>query len=319
MQSRRSALQRCDLDVTDLDELVALVRTIEAHDNPPYRTAPSEIEHWFTSVSPVRCAGWRFDDELVAYGQVRTRSMTPTEATCQGGVAPSWRGRGIGEATTLWQTAEATALLRERAGGTGRIVTHVEAENTEFENHLANLGYRRAESHYELTRPTTPAPAAVDLPGAIVLSPWRSELSDEVRRALNRMGETLGAAPLSADQWLDSLSSFLPEASLVAYDSSSDRSPIVGFLIASVYTQDWDAVGDRRGYIGMYGLDGDYQGRGIVRGLITRAVERFGELGMDSVAMSASDADVEALELLEDLGFAVTSTEYEYVLEVNAS
>ncbi|MBD3688835.1 GNAT family N-acetyltransferase [Nanchangia anserum] len=316
MSQLPDGVQRVDLDGADTRRLAVLVEAIETHDNPPYRTSPDEIDRWFRPHSGSRCSGWVAAGELIAYAHVQPRSMDAGVITCQGGVAPHWRDRGLGEASSQWQTATATRILRESPGGGGRIVTHVEGENTRFEAHVSRLGYTRSHTYEEWTRPLSLPLEDYTVPSTIDVTMWRDELSDKVRRALNQMGETLGATPLSADQWLETMSAFLPEASVVALDRSSDRSPVVGFLIASIYSQDWDALGQRQGYIDMYGLDGEHQGQGIVRAMITEAVRSFTALGLDTVAISSADTEAAARQLLRDLGFDVASVSHEYILDV---
>lgn len=307
---------RVELDATDRDDLIRLVGAIEAHDNPPFRTSPDEIERWFTSPNPVAIAGWCLEGTLVAYATVRLRAADRSVATCLGGIAPQWRGQGIGEACTQWQTQQATRMLGE---GGGSIVTHVEETDAHFEDHLTRLGYTREETFYDMARATDPVPGAPALAGSLAIVAWDNELSDLVRRAFNRMNAGFGATTLDTESWNDTIGDILPEASLVCLDRSSDRSLVAGFLIASVFTQDWDVIGARQGTIAMYGRDADYAGQGIVRALITESVRRFGQVGLDAVGVSASASEPGTCRLLDDLGFTVTSASHSYVLQVAGS
>ncbi|MDO4613894.1 MAG: hypothetical protein Q4B10_07525 [Actinomycetaceae bacterium] len=304
----------------DLADLAGLVETIENFDNPPFRTSARELERWLTGSGQQDSVGWRDGDgRLLAYGHVRLRLLATTVAICCGGVHPSHRGRGLGEASTSWQTQRARGLLAEAGVNEGRIITHVEAADDSFERHLINQGYTWATSYFEMTRPTRPAPEPVELDHSIAIVPWDPALDDEVRRALNRMSRDYGAAPLSHDQWLDTTSHLLTEASFLALDRSTDRSPVAGFVLTSIYSQDWQALGVRQGAIDMYGLDGAYTQANIVEALIVAAVRSFGELGLDSVGISAAAEDRAGRAMLARLGFEVASESREYVLDVTAS
>ena len=92
-------------------EVGSLIHRIEEFDNPPFRTAISEVEDFFAAPSSWRTIG-AFDPEnnLVAYAQVRPRLLL-NEVVCEGGVDPRYRGQGLGRASISWQRDQARALL----------------------------------------------------------------------------------------------------------------------------------------------------------------------------------------------------------------
>ena len=310
-----AGIRRVDIDVSDLADLAELVSVIEASDNPPFRTSVDEVEQWFSDATPMAITGWRdAEGHLVAYGRVRTSQVNGSVVHCEGGVAPAWRGRGLGQATNDWQTQQARTII-DAGTGSGHILIQVEATNEGFEQHLVRAGYTCSAAYLELERPTNAPIPLIDIPPMIAVSPWRKELDDEIRRAFNRMGRDNGSQPFTTDQWRDSRAAFLPEASVVAQDCSTDRSRVIGFLIASVYTQDWDAVGTRQGYIDMYGLDEAYDST-ILSAMIATSISAFAKMSLDTVGISAAADDDATLAMLNDLGFRTNSVSREYVMAI---
>src|SRR5699024_8693825 len=108
----------------------ALLRRIEEHDDPPYRSTREELSdsargEW-TNLEENSLAGFDPDGLLRAYGVVtEPEEGDRPRSFLEGGVDPDERHRGVGSAMLGWQVERARELLAA-AEGEGQLIVHVE-------------------------------------------------------------------------------------------------------------------------------------------------------------------------------------------------
>lgn len=92
---------------------------------------------------------------------------------------------------------------------------------------------------------------------------------------------------------------FLNGVSQVAYQNANGR--LVGVLIGSCIAQG-------AGHIGQISVHPAYQGRGLGRRMIARALSAYARRGFDLVSLAVTSANVSALHLYESCGFRTIHT-----------
>ncbi|MDO5747110.1 MAG: hypothetical protein Q4P66_05570 [Actinomycetaceae bacterium] len=300
----------------DAPHLNELIRRIEHVDNPPYRSSWQDVTRFFDPESVWAGIG-AIDHQgaIRAFGHLRIRRGSAADIVCHGGVDPTWRGRGLGRYSLMWQT-EASEIILHTLEGQRRICIYVEDTDEDLIQHLDVLGYVRDKTYVELVRmldKTSVASAVArqskDDPFTVVV-PWDPELSEEVRLAANRMAGD--EVQWSSEDWKRGWEHFAEDASFLLLDKQTDRSRIVGYVATSIYPQDFDVLGRRQGSIDLLGIDSDYLQHFAF--MMEHVVAAYMAKGFDAVGVSA-DGDVEKgeLELYRDCGFSISSTSHLYV------
>ena len=168
-------------------EVGSLIHRIEEFDNPPFRTAISEVEDFFAAPSSWRTIGaFGSGNNLVAYAQVRPRLLL-NEVVCEGGVDPRYRGQGLGRASISWQRDQARALLDHSRPG--RALFYVEDIAPELSQLLVDAGYTQTDSFVDVSRDLSAPIAVPSLSHPFQIVTWDKELDDLLRQAVNRILE----------------------------------------------------------------------------------------------------------------------------------
>ncbi len=310
------------LTTADTGDLYALLRRIEEHDDPPYRSTREEVDdsaltQW-TDLAANSLAGFDADGVLRAYGVVidaEARRAAP-RTLLEGGVDPQVRHRGVGSAVLTWQLQRAKEML---AGATqpGRVIVHVEDGMSASADLVQRHGFVPGGFHTEMRREL----ATLDLPEVELARPleligWSAELDDAVRIAHGEAFGTGMAAP-SPERWQEGRTYFVPEWSFLVLDRTTDRAQVAGYLLSSKYEQDWPTLGWSEGYVDILGVRAPWRGRRIATALLVRAMRAYKEAGMEYAALGLDHADKEGrFGLFDRLAFTPTRGSTTYVLQV---
>ncbi len=306
------------LEPADACAFHTLLRAIETADHLPYRTSLDEVEQLWQRPGTARVLGGWAEDTLRCFALIRIRDSAPNVAHCQGGVHPDFRARGLGTALVTWQTREARRLLAATPPGQRRIAFNVESGYRAVIPHLTALGYEWERSFFELRAPLTSVPD-IECGPFLTIAAWGSVDESQILDVANILGiQQLGQAPTSLEQWMAGRSNFVSDWSFVALDTRADRAQIVGFIMASRYTQDWAALGWREGTIDMLGVLPDYRGGEVASALITATMRAQAQAHMDYTAAGLSSAaHSTALSVYDSLGFETVSTTRLYTLLID--
>jgi Acetyltransferases len=289
------------ISLDDAEYVHELIARCEEVDNPPFRTTLSEVRDWLSSDG-----GWAGTLGVAAYGPLAGEPVCyalvmivggSRDCIARGGVAPGYRGRGLGAAVVDWQIKQGTQLLQDVSG---RILTHVSDDQEELQRHLVRMGFKWVHTSHELRRSLVDVPQVPELPWGFALCPWDDQWDMQARRIYSRLMEN-GA---TSSDWSEGRDSVRPEWSFVALDKAGDRPDLVGFIRVSAYPDDWETLGWREGYIDLLGVETTQAGHVLSRALVISSMNAMAEHGMSKVAAGVGVASNEsALDFYEDLGF----------------
>ncbi|WP_122820929.1 hypothetical protein [Varibaculum vaginae] len=308
-----------NLGPDNVPEMGSLIHRIEEFDNPPFRTAISEVEEFFAAPSRWRTIGaFGSENNLVAYAQVRPRLLV-NEVVCEGGVDPRYRGQGLGRTSIAWQRDQARALLDHARPG--RVLFYVEDIAPDVSALLLEAGYQQTASFVDVSRDLNDPIKLPELPYPFQIVAWNQELDEMLRHTLNRILQDRNPDPgYSAEDWATRRGAFTPDCSFVALDKTTDRSQIAGFALSSIYRQDWKAVGNRQGYIDLLGLLPGWENAAILQSLIAAVLKAFNKRGFATTgALLPEAADAFTRRLFLEAGFKVTGTSTQYAIETPVS
>lgn len=302
----------------DLTDISALLRAVEAADDPSERHSLAELQADFASQTYDMARDCLLarerGGEVVAVGRsiCNDTDQAVRRALLMGAVRPDHRGQGVGRAVLAWEIEHARAWFRERYQPEHdllRISVYADSK-AEREHRLAErLGLEKVRFYAELTLRLTSTPVPVpNLPG-VEIRPWDSatpEATLAVRNASFR--DHWGSVERQLDGWLEQqrAAAFRPAWSHVAVDTASGE--VVSFLMSCAYEQDWEPQGYTSGYIELLGTLREHRGRGIGRALISRAMRSYQDAGMDAAEIGVdSQNESGAFGLYTGLGFRETS------------
>jgi len=291
-------------------------------------TTVADLENWlgypmagFDPGSDVVLA--EVDGVLVGYAWVDWVDTTDglREFRLGGYVHPDWQGRGIGRRLLAWQEAHARA--HPAAAASTRPLsfgTWASDLNVAKGRLMAAAGYATARYFFEMLRPTLDAVEVPPMPDGL-----------EVRRAGKDRAskKQLWDADVEAfeDHWggFDSSDAAF-EAWLVRPNWDSDLwivawdgDEIAGAVMNTIYADDNEAFGRRRGWLDSVFTRRAWRRRGLGAALVARSLVRLREAGMSEAMLGVdSDNPSGALALYERAGFAVhrRSAAYRKPMEV---
>jgi mycothiol synthase len=253
-----------------------------------------------------------YDGEImIGYGVLGGRSAAdPVHVMhLEGGVHPSYRGRGVGTRLLAWAEQAATPLHQERHRGHPlSIEGRCPARNTAAVALFAEHGYQPARWFHFMTcdlsaaLPPCPEPAGVQI---VSFTPDRSDDAHLIRNEAFR--DHWGSAETTAEDWEHFIGyhAFRPAFSLLAYDGSEP----LGVLIGHEYDSYTQATGRRELYIAVVATRQAARKRGIASALLVRALT----LARDDGALAASlhvdaDSPTGAFGLYQRAGFTIADT-----------
>ena len=305
----------------DLDRLMEIYTAIAAADHPNYGPdrdeEAEELRHSYVNL-PL--------DSLVAedvstgsFAAVGLNIMPPVQETLvrsilQGGVHPSYRGRGIGRALLQWQTGRGLQQLATSDKPLpGWLMVGTDKRATASTALYARAGFTPTRWFLGQERDvSTPIPEiAIDGPVRIV--PYEPRYSEATRVAKNAsFRDHWGSQPTEVEQWnsMVGLPTFSAAHSYLAVTADDE---VVGLLITFVNEEDWARQGFTGGYIGLVGVVREWRKRGIAPALLARVMHSYADAGWHKASLDVdSDNPTGALGLYTGMGFTETTREVSF-------
>ncbi|WP_405058308.1 GNAT family N-acetyltransferase [Kribbella sp. NBC_01505] len=213
-------------------------------------------------------------------------------------VHPSYRGLGLGARLLDWAEA------RSREVGSEWIAQTVDDADKAGTELLQQRQYDVLATNWLLERPLGDAPTG-EVPTGIRLAGYDPDRAAEVHDVIEDAFAAFGARRKSFDEWAEltvARSSFLPEASTLAYDGDA----IVGVVIA---------LDGEEGYVEQLAVETGHRNRGIARAMLDRTAAEFRRMGRDNLILW-THSGTGALAMYEHLGLRVrrSTTVYRLML-----
>lgn len=298
---------------SDVPLLLELAQACDAVDNPWATTTEEECALWFEDpkLRLERDSAIALDAEgrAVAYGFVSQGDERGAEVRIglDGAVHPGWRRRGIGGALLDWQDERGRRMLSaEDSEAPGWLTLGADEHEAGTIALAQSRGYRIARWWLELERDLAGAAAEPVLaPGLRIEGYAGNEEATRIARN-DSFRDHWGSQPVSEREWqeADELESAGPDLSFVVTEGDGDARRVLGFVIVSVYREDWELRGYSFGYIDLLGVVADARGRGIAKALLGRALGALREDGLERAVLDVdSESPTGAVGLYESVGF----------------
>jgi mycothiol synthase len=310
----------------DYDTLASLLNVASVVDGRAQHQVGEELREEFDSMPvdlPVdTLAAWD-GDRLVGVAYMMYLRSTVREERCYvlGTVHPDHRGRGIGRRLLEWGLGRGTALLQGSGNDLPKYL-RVDAAcvNTSAIRLFERFGLEPiryfADVRADLSQPT---PDRLRPGAGFRIVPWDLARNEEARLVKNAaFMDHWGSTPTPPEWWATQTSGFgsRPDWSYFALD---DDDRIVGHLITHRFENDDELLGAKYAWIDNIGTLAQWRGRGIASGLITTALAKYREEGMQFAALGVDSANpTGAYRLYESLGFRLWREFVNYQRDVSA-
>lgn len=248
---------------------------------------------------------------MVGYGVLTCRSEADPahDMRHEGGVHPSYRGRGVGGELLDWAEKAAVPLHDGRFPGrplslssgclssnTGAVVLHEQR------------GYQPARWFHNMVRDlSAPVPPAVVPPG-VEIAGYTPDMAEHARLVRNEaFRDHWGSTETSAESWAHFLASgaFRPRFSFLAYRGAEP----LGMLISREHEATTAVTGRRELYIALVGTRAAGRKQGIATALLNTAMSAARADGYDRAALGVdADSLTGAVRLYERVGFTAAHT-----------
>jgi mycothiol synthase len=233
---------------------------------------------------------------MVGYGVLTSRSEAEPvhDMRHDGGVHPSYRGRGLGAELMDWAEQTAAPLHAERFPGRPLSLTSgCLSSNTGAVALHEQRGYQPVRWFHSMIRDLSAV-----IPRAVV--PAGVQINEAFR-------DHWGSTETSAELWAYFLASaaFRPEFSFLAYAGSEP----LGMLISREHDAYTTRTGHRDLYISLVGTRAAGRKRGIATALLVTAMSAARAEGYDQASLGVdADSLTDAVRLYERVGFTVALT-----------
>ena len=248
---------------------------------------------------------------MVGYGVLTCRSVAEPVHNMrhEGGVHPSYRGRGFGGELLDWAEQTAVPLHDERFPGRPlSLSSGCLSRNAGAVALHEQRGYQPVRWFHSMTRDLSAAIPAAMIPAGVEISgyaPERAEQSLLVRNESFR--DHWESTETSTQSWARFLASpaFRPGLSFLAYEGSEP----LGMLISREHDAYNRATGHRDLHIALVGTRAAGRKRGIATALLMTAMSAARAEGYDQASLGVdADSLTGAVRLYERAGFTVALT-----------
>jgi mycothiol synthase len=248
---------------------------------------------------------------MVGYGVLHRRSVAEPvhDMRHEGGVHPSYRGRGLGGELLDWAEKTAVPLHNDRFPGrplslsSGCLSSNAGAVAL-HEQH----GYQPVRWFHSMVRDLSAAIPQAVIPAGVQITGYTPDMAEHARLVRNEaFRDHWGSTETSAEGWAHFLAadSFRPGFSFLAYAGSEP----LGMLISREHDAYHARTGRRELYIALVGTRAAGRKRGIATALLLTAMSAARAAGYDEASLGVdADSLTDAVRLYEHVGFTVGPT-----------
>jgi mycothiol synthase len=309
-------------------EMVPIANAVYTANGMDEITTVADLESWlghalagFDPASDVVLA--EVDGVLVGYAWVDWVDTTDglREFRLGGYVHPDWQGRGIGRQLLAWQEAHARASAAAAAStrplAFGSWASELNASKGRL---LAAAGYTPVRYFFEMLRPGLDEVEVPPMPDGLEVRPAgrdrasKKQLWDADVEAFEDHWGGFDSSDAAFEAWLVR-PNWDSDLWVVAWDGDE----IAGAVMNTIYADDNEAFGRRRGWLDSVFVRRRWRRRGLGAALVARSLVRLREAGMSEAMLGVdSDNPSGALALYERAGFEVhrRSAAYRKPMEV---
>lgn len=282
----------------DADELNHFRAQLEALDNSVLAGIAASMAASDVEVADGQgVGGWDHYQSLSAYGINYISADPEPRAYLMGGVHPTHRHLGIGNALLSWQITRAVAWRDEhRPGRPIWLACYAELDRPGLDRIAEHFGFTPERFYVDLHRDLT-RPVAMWVPEGVTLEPFVPGHSEQVRRLHNLCFEPLGGAEVTEDVWTQRLGEedFRPDWSFLA----TVDDVVIGYAMSGA-----DEAGG--GWTERFGVHPDHRGRGISVALLATCLRAMRESGCEEAGIGIDTAHRAGVDrLAAELGFTV--------------
>jgi mycothiol synthase len=307
-------LDRRPLAPDDAGDWVALLNAIEDADGSDDYSTEQDLRETFGNPNQdfARGSVAVYDGRsMVGYGVLTLRGVADPVHTAlhEGGVHPSYRGRGLGSELLHWAEQAAVPLHNERFPGrplslsSGCLSTNAGAVALHEQR-----GYQPARWFHSMVRDLSQPIAAAVVPDGLAITGYQPDMAEHARLIRNEsFRDHWGSTETSPQSWAHFLASsaFRPELSFLAYQGSEP----LGMLISREYEGYHKRTGRRDLHIALVGTRAAGRKRGIATALLMTAMSVARAAGYDRASLGVdADSLTGAVRVYEQAGFAVEHT-----------
>jgi len=248
---------------------------------------------------------------MVGYGVLTSRSEAEPvhDMRYEGGVHPSYRGRGIGGELLDWAEKAAVPLHDDRHPGRPlSLSSGCLSSNARAVALHEQRGYQPVRWFHSMVRDlTAPIPEPV-APAGVRIVGYQPDMAEHARLVRNEsFRDHWGSTETTAELWAHLLASdaFRPGFSFLAYEESEP----LGMLISYEYEAYNAKTGHRDLHISLVGTRAAGRKRGIATALLTTAMSAACSGGYDQASLGVdADSLTGAVRLYQSVGFTVALT-----------
>ncbi|MBV7363755.1 GNAT family N-acetyltransferase [Actinomycetaceae bacterium TAE3-ERU4] len=305
---------------SDVELVHALISTIEAADNPPYRTTLGETQQMFAQTANwVGLAGFDNAGNMRACIHSRLRLSSPIQVRTNSALHHDFRDGKAEQIMVDWQTQAGFYLTRLLNQDTEcEIICTAEHQSDIFAHYLEKSAYTWSATLYEMRGGLSVLPESKSPAPLVSIEHWNTNLEDMVRlAALDFAPEASNSVGRSFEHWMSNRENFAPELSFIALDKSTDRTRVAGFVMCAAYAQDWEVLGWQEGYIDLLEVGKNWRNTNVARELIVAAMAACKNEGYQKIATAvSSNHEAELVKLFGSLGFEGVDQERFYTLRL---
>jgi len=248
---------------------------------------------------------------MVGYGVLTRRSAADPvhDMRHDGGVHPSYRGRGLGGELLDWAEKAAVPLHNDRFPGRPlSLMSGCLSSNAGAVALHEQHGYQPVRWFHSMVRDlSVPIPQAV-VPAGVQITGYTPDQAEQARLVRNEaFRDHWGSTETSAEAWAHFLASdaFRPGCSFLAYAGSEP----LGMLISREHDAYRTRTGRRDLYVALVGTRTAGRKQGIATALLITAMSAARADGFDQASLGVdADSLTDAVRLYEHVGFTVALT-----------
>jgi mycothiol synthase len=248
---------------------------------------------------------------MVGYGVLTSRSVADPvhNMRYEGGVNPSYRGRGVGGELLDWAEQTAVRLHDDRFPGRGlSLSSGCLSRNARAVALHQQHGYQPVRWFYSMVRDLSAGVPDAAIPAGVQITTYAPERAEHARLVRNEsFRDHWESTETSTQSWAQFLASpaFRPGLSFLAYQGSEP----LGMLISREHEAYNHATGHRDLHIALVGTRAAGRKRGIASALLMTAMSAARADGYDQASLGVdADSLTGAVRLYQRAGFTVALT-----------